>query len=190
MQERAPDTVLAGGINFTGEHFDFQHSARKGDGRFRFRWTLQPGKKGPPEHIHPGEDESFAVLSGELHVWVDGVKHALQAGDVLTVARGVRHRFLSAGAVPAVVDVALTGDAMERNLVPTILALGAGKFGVKAVLRMIVNDGLISASVPVSPAGQAIGKGLVRLLVFLGVKPFEHDPTWDDRFGTATRLRR
>jgi N-acetylneuraminate synthase len=46
-----------------------------------------------PEQYHEQKEETFVVLHGRLTLWLDGVEQHATAGDVITVNRGVRHRF-------------------------------------------------------------------------------------------------
>jgi sialic acid synthase SpsE/quercetin dioxygenase-like cupin family protein len=46
-----------------------------------------------PEQYHLEKEETFVVLHGSLTLWLDGVEREAVAGDVITVARGVKHRF-------------------------------------------------------------------------------------------------
>jgi sialic acid synthase SpsE/mannose-6-phosphate isomerase-like protein (cupin superfamily) len=60
--------------------------------------VMRPGQS-HPEQLHKLKEETFMVLDGEMTVALDGVERRLRAGDVLTVDRGVRHRFHSAAGV-------------------------------------------------------------------------------------------
>ncbi|HNI83134.1 MAG TPA: N-acetylneuraminate synthase family protein [Rhodocyclaceae bacterium] len=46
-----------------------------------------------PEQYHLKKEETFVVLHGALILWLDGEERHARAGDVITVARGVRHTF-------------------------------------------------------------------------------------------------
>lgn len=48
-----------------------------------------------PEQYHERKEETFVVLHGDLTLWLDGVERQAALGDVITVPRGVRHRFYS-----------------------------------------------------------------------------------------------
>lgn len=61
--------------------------------------VMLPGQS-HPEQYHRQKEETFVVLHGKLSVWLDGQRVEAGRGDVITVQRGVRHRFHSAdGAV-------------------------------------------------------------------------------------------
>ena len=50
--------------------------------------VLAPGFAGPPLHLHPTAEESYAVLSGTLDVCVGGRWRQLAAGESATVPAG------------------------------------------------------------------------------------------------------
>ncbi|MCB1916294.1 MAG: N-acetylneuraminate synthase family protein [Rhodocyclaceae bacterium] len=56
--------------------------------------VMLPGQA-HPEQYHEKKEETFVVLHGELDLWLDGAHQRVAAGDVVTVQRGVRHRFHS-----------------------------------------------------------------------------------------------
>jgi quercetin dioxygenase-like cupin family protein len=55
----------------------------------------------PPAHLHPGQDEVFEVLAGEIHARIDGEEHAYGPGDRFEIPRGTAHQMWNAGAEPA-----------------------------------------------------------------------------------------
>jgi quercetin dioxygenase-like cupin family protein len=52
-----------------------------------------PGAAGPPEHYHPGYDESFRVVEGEFVFEVEGEPQTLGSGESVTVEAGTPHTF-------------------------------------------------------------------------------------------------
>ncbi|MBP1625993.1 MAG: N-acetylneuraminic acid synthase domain protein [Holophagaceae bacterium] len=54
--------------------------------------ALLPGQR-HPEQYHQQKEETFHVLHGSLKVRLDGVERVLEAGEVLTVERGIKHEF-------------------------------------------------------------------------------------------------
>ena len=73
-------TQLAGEAE-TGGSFDFAVA------------TMRKGTE-PPPHVHAREDEFFYVLSGRMHVYVDGQQFELSAGESMFLPRGKPHAFL------------------------------------------------------------------------------------------------
>jgi mannose-6-phosphate isomerase-like protein (cupin superfamily) len=61
--------------------------------RCEFEVRIAPGADGPPPHYHVGQDETFAVVSGRLHVTVDGQEHRLRQGETVTIRSGAVHTF-------------------------------------------------------------------------------------------------
>ena len=54
--------------------------------------VMLPGQT-HPEQYHQKKEETFVVLHGRLTLWLDGEEREASAGDVITVARGVKHTF-------------------------------------------------------------------------------------------------
>jgi mannose-6-phosphate isomerase-like protein (cupin superfamily) len=186
--ERPPNLYF----DMTGEAFEFQTSAKTGDGMFRFQWTLQGGKKGPPEHVHDGESETFAIVSGTLRIWLDGTPQDLGPGQAVTVKPGVGHRFLNPTKEPVVVDVSLDGPLQEDALVPlAVHCAGRRKMKLRDVFVMIVHAGEVNASRPPSKVGRAIFTGIGRLIRLFGVRPLARYPGGMERCSARPcRLRR
>ncbi len=59
---------------------------------FLFEMQTQRGKM-TPLHIHPGEEEMFYVLEGEILTHTDGVEQEYGAGSFIVTPRGVPHAF-------------------------------------------------------------------------------------------------
>lgn len=53
-----------------------------------------PGQHHPEQH-HIKKEETFHVLSGELELSLNGIHRTLEAGEIVTVDRGVKHAFWS-----------------------------------------------------------------------------------------------
>ncbi|MES2638753.1 MAG: cupin domain-containing protein [Myxococcota bacterium] len=169
----------------TGETFHFHTSARGGDGRFRFTWTLAPGQSGPSEHTHTRETEHFRMVSGELQVWLAGERSALYPGDQLAIPPGVPHRFHNAGATPAVTECTLDGTALEDQFVPIAVRFPDGeKFPVTGVPVLIVHgyaSMLQGSAVPTSRAERSVIGALAALFRFFGLRALPPVSGWDGR---------
>ena len=174
-RESPPPKLVLG---MTGELFEFRTSSKAGDGVFRFRWTLAGGKKGPPEHVHDGERETFEVVSGTLRIWIAGQPRDLRAGERVTVAAGTRHRFLNPGKQPVVVDVSLDGHGMEDTLVPLAHHGGGRPLRLRDLPRMLVHDAHVRGSQAPSRVANAVLGGLARVLRLFGVKPLARRGGW------------
>jgi len=79
------------------------------------------------------------IISGELVVWVDGVRHDYKAGDSFVIPAGARHRFKNAGTVPVVVDAANDGPSFEDFAVPIAIEMQrrGGKMSIKMMAIMM-----------------------------------------------------
>lgn len=73
--------------------------------------NLVPAGFGPPRHVHSREDESFAILSGEVEFWVAGESFVRGAGQGAHVPRGTEHAFRALTDVRMI--VALTPGGFE-----------------------------------------------------------------------------
>lgn len=59
------------------------------------------GKGGPPEHVHPYQDEWFYVLEGEVRFRVGGKETIVKPGESVLAPRMVPHAFAGTGEKPA-----------------------------------------------------------------------------------------
>lgn len=77
-----------------GKRVSILESADDTDGDFvTFEMSLDADSRGPYRHVHPRQDETLAVESGRLGVWVDGERRILTEGERVEIPRGVPHRF-------------------------------------------------------------------------------------------------
>ncbi len=76
-----------------GTHTWLATSAETGGAFLLFEDDLERGKV-TPLHQHPDADETFYVLEGSLAVHIDGQTHALGAGGIAVMPRGVPHAFM------------------------------------------------------------------------------------------------
>ncbi|MRD73042.1 cupin domain-containing protein [Rhodocyclus tenuis] len=56
--------------------------------------AMLPGQT-HPEQFHRKKEETFVILHGRMTLWLDGEERQAQRGDVITVQRGVKHKFFS-----------------------------------------------------------------------------------------------
>lgn len=60
--------------------------------------AMLPGQT-HPEQFHAQKEETFVILHGSMTLSLDGVDRKASRGDVITVQRGVRHKFFTADGV-------------------------------------------------------------------------------------------
>jgi len=80
---------------FNGETFIFTHVSEDAD-IVQFDVYLEPGGMltgTGRQHVHPGADEEFTVVSGKLVVVLSGAPRTLGPGQCLNVPRGTPHLF-------------------------------------------------------------------------------------------------
>lgn len=56
--------------------------------------VMLPGQEHPEQH-HEKKEETFVILHGAMTIWLDGDAVEASRGDVITVQRGVKHRFFT-----------------------------------------------------------------------------------------------
>jgi quercetin dioxygenase-like cupin family protein len=65
------------------------------EGQYGLLEIVVPPGHGSPWHVHPGEDEWFYVLEGELSFWVGDTHLSLPAGSFGFGPKGVPHTFIA-----------------------------------------------------------------------------------------------
>lgn len=63
--------------------------------------VMDPGHRGPLEHVHTGHDEAFFVLSGTLRFRVGDGYCDVVPGETVFASRGLAHGFANEGPDPA-----------------------------------------------------------------------------------------
>ena len=65
---------------------------------------IDAGMPGPPVHVHPTAEESYAVIEGALEVFMNGEWSPVRAGEKATAPPGVPHSVRNASDEPARVE--------------------------------------------------------------------------------------
>ncbi|WP_035612559.1 cupin domain-containing protein [Haloferula sp. BvORR071] len=82
------------------EFFLLQQMATSQAGVLRLE---QGGASSARQEIDPEHAQSVLLIEGEMMVEVDGmVGETIRTGSILTVPKGVKHRFINRGSKPAV----------------------------------------------------------------------------------------
>jgi quercetin dioxygenase-like cupin family protein len=80
-------------------------------GAFALLEAAEPPNFGPPMHIHTNTAESFYVLEGEYHMFLDEREYACPAGSFIFIPAGILHGF-RVGAAPSRKLILYTPAAM------------------------------------------------------------------------------
>jgi mannose-6-phosphate isomerase-like protein (cupin superfamily) len=81
----------------TGESVQFI-AAPKDEDLVRFNWRSVPGGS-ITEHVHPRQEERFAITAGQAHFSLAGEHRVVGPGETLIVPIGVRHSESNPGSV-------------------------------------------------------------------------------------------
>jgi quercetin dioxygenase-like cupin family protein len=95
---RMPEEVLENPV--TGESMRVLESTPQ---LFKVQYTLRPHGEIAGEHFHPVERQRVSILSGELHLRVEGEHRIIRAGESTELAAGARHFQWNPGDAEAVV---------------------------------------------------------------------------------------
>lgn len=58
---------------------------------FKVQYSLRPHGEIPGEHLHPHREQFISVLSGEMHLRVNGEQRIVRAGQATAIPAGTRH---------------------------------------------------------------------------------------------------
>lgn len=58
---------------------------------FKFQYSLRPHGEIAGEHFHPTQEQTVSVLSGEMHLRINGEHRVVRAGQSAAVPAGARH---------------------------------------------------------------------------------------------------
>jgi quercetin dioxygenase-like cupin family protein len=107
----------------SGERITIPPAATGGDRALEWELVLAPGGRVPSSHAHPGQEESFTVLAGQLRFRVGARRVTAGPGDTVRVPPGTVHHFANPGRVPARVAVRTSPALHMRELLETAAAL-------------------------------------------------------------------
>lgn len=77
-----------------------QTGAESGGESFSANNWIGPAMGGPPLHVHPGADDVFELLEGELEVCVDSEWSTVRAGETAVAPAGRPHTFRNVSGEP------------------------------------------------------------------------------------------
>ncbi len=76
---------------------------------------LEPVPQRTP-HLHPHSEEVVFVAEGRGEVWIDGVRHPVQAGSWVRVPAGTPHATMAAPGEPMRLICFFPHDDLEQNI--------------------------------------------------------------------------
>ena len=94
------------------------------DGAIAFHLFVRPRGADLCEHVHPSLTERLRVLAGRVGVRLDGEERLLEAGDELTIAPGVSHRWWNAGSGEAEMLVQIDEGRRFELVLCTLFGFG------------------------------------------------------------------
>ncbi|HSK15324.1 MAG TPA: cupin domain-containing protein [Gaiellaceae bacterium] len=123
----------------TGETLTFVVTSGDSDGRLlRVDVTADPGKEGPPLHVHRGFVERYEVVEGRLRITLRGEEHVVAAPGRFEIPRGAPHTFRVEGAEPARMVVDFEPAGTYEGFLVTMYGLAEdGKTNAKGVPNIL-----------------------------------------------------
>ena len=95
MLERPGDAIEN---PITGERIIFLQTAEdKGGELLRFEFAASPHAQGPPEQVHPRQEERWTVTSGAMVVRAGGRELTLGEGQSVAIVAGTPYTFRDPG---------------------------------------------------------------------------------------------
>jgi quercetin dioxygenase-like cupin family protein len=170
---RAGDTIVN---PVTGERLVFRKTSAETNGEaVVLECFVRPTGFVAATHVHPGQDERFEVLKGEVGFKLDGEEIVARAGSRVVVPAGTSHRFWNAGNEEAHFVCEVRPALQFEQLIETMYGLAAdGKTNRKGMpnplrLAVIARHHFDDVRLPFPPAwmqriGLAMGAPLGRLL--------------------------
>jgi quercetin dioxygenase-like cupin family protein len=111
----------------SGERITFRKTSADTDGELlAIDLELSPDGHVPGMHVHPVQEERFEVVKGTMRFKKGVRKVVAQAGDVVVVPPGVRHKFVNGGNEEAHVRVEVRPALRMEELFQTAAALASG----------------------------------------------------------------
>lgn len=109
----------------SGERITFRQTAAGTDGALvAIDLELPPGARVPGGlHIHPRQEERFAVLAGTMRFRLGRQRVTAGPGEVVVVPAGVKHDFANAGPTDALVRVEIRPALQMERLFETAVNL-------------------------------------------------------------------
>lgn len=173
----------------TRERFVWRATAGSTGGEYcEFDLHLGPGAKLAAAHRHPGQLETFSLLSGVVEMKVAGQRRAVSAGEEVAVPMGAAHAWGNTSDEPAHVVVRLTPSYLIEEYFEAFCRIAsegrANKLGLPRnplQFAVLIDQHLDEFALP-SPLAQAVAAPAIRALAVVGrAAGFRPDGTRDRR---------
>ncbi len=159
----------------TGERFDFRATSASTGGEY-CEFDLHVAAGAPPvgAHRHPVQRKTFSVVTGTLHLVVDGQPRVLAIGEEAVVPQDTSHTWSIPSDAPAQVRIRMTPPKQVEDYVQALCRIaadgGAAKSGLpKNPLQLaVLTDAHRDEFALPSKAAQAVAAPVVRLLAVIG----------------------
>ena len=99
--------------------------------------SVSPPNSGPPRHVHDDADETFVVLTGDVHFWCDGEVFTRGPGETAFIPKGTPHTFRVSGGGASRHLVILTPGGFEGFF----SEMAGGQFRIPEDMEAIVESG-------------------------------------------------
>ena len=141
MPATAVDEIRIGGITIR-----FLLEGKDANGTVAmFEFDVAAGGKVPIAHSHDAYEETIYGLAGVMTLTLEGQRHDLRRGDVLSIPRGAVHRFDNFGAETAtslaIITPGILGPAYFREIADVVRSAG-GPPDPKAIAAVMLRHGL------------------------------------------------
>lgn len=107
-----------------GDRIVFRRTAAETEGQLlEFDVLADPGAQGPPEHIHPNQEERFTVMSGTLGASIRGQEHSFPEGSEFVIPAGTPHTWWNDGDEEAQVRVEIRPALRTEHFLESMYGL-------------------------------------------------------------------
>jgi mannose-6-phosphate isomerase-like protein (cupin superfamily) len=135
--------------------------------------AMEPGRPGPPVHVHRTFSERHRVQAGRLAIVLDGGERVLEAEGAIDIPRGTPHTFRVVGDEPVRTIVDYAPPGRYEDFIDRLYALARdGKTDEKGAPRNILQTAVVARGhldeFALAKPPYAVQKALFALLAPIG----------------------
>ena len=109
-----------------GQSIKFLQTARDTNGDLlEMEATFDPHSKEPPQHYHPGQEENFRIIKGQMTIRMDGKIFILREGDSLHIPPNTSHSMWNNTDGQSILNWKVTPAINTEYLLETFAGLAA-----------------------------------------------------------------